>query len=476
MHRIVATLAALVALTPVCSLHAGMFHAQGEMSGEPTATSILLQSRLTAVPEITDGDVPGADGVARFEVAASEDFSGDVRTTGWLQARAETDHIVRTRVGDLLPGTRYYYRLRFGQDEESTTTGPVRSFATLPGAELDRGIRIAVGNCMNYAFFHFGKDEKRSGLQPGPETREGYPVFSALLEAAPDLFVGAGDNVYYDHPNASRARSREELRRKWREQFVQPRLVRFFAVTPGYWMKDDHDYRINDSDPAWDGQPSHTLGIRTFLEQMPIADPADARPLTYRHHRVTRRLEVWFVEGRDFRDPNNTPDGPDKSLWGAEQLEWLKRSLAASDADYKILMSPTPMVGPDDAYKKDNHANTGGFRHEGREFFKWLGEQAGLGPDRFFIVCGDRHWKYHSVHPSGYSEFSCGALNRENARLGRAPGNPGSDDPGAEVRQPYTDSPPSGGYLMITLEDGPAGALHFDLHDESGALLYRHSP
>ena len=66
------------------------------------------------------------------------------------------------------------------------------------------------------------------------------------------------------------------------------------------------------------------------------------------------------------------PDGPDKTLWGAEQIAWLKSTLLESDATFKLLISPTPLVGPDDAYKIDNHTNHKGFRHEGREFFKWV--------------------------------------------------------------------------------------------------------
>src|SRR5690606_2923006 len=117
---------------------------------------------------------------------------------------------------------------------------------------------------------------------------------------------------------------------------------------------------------------SHELGIATFREQVPIVDPSNSRAVTYRTQRMGRDLQLWFVEGRDYRSPNTMPDGPGKTLWGAEQKAWLQRTLRASDATYKILVSPTPMIGPDDAYKRDNHVNTEGFRHEGEGFFSWL--------------------------------------------------------------------------------------------------------
>ena len=43
-----------------------VFCAQGEMAGEVTQTSVILQSRLTSVARLTDGDVPD-DGSVRFE-------------------------------------------------------------------------------------------------------------------------------------------------------------------------------------------------------------------------------------------------------------------------------------------------------------------------------------------------------------------------------------------------------------------------
>ena len=64
------------------------------------------------------------------------------------------------------------------------------------------------------------------------------------------------------------------------------------------------------------------------------------------------------AEGRDYRSPHMTPQGPSKTLWGFEQLAWLKRTLLESDAVFKILISPTPLVGPDDANQADRPDST----------------------------------------------------------------------------------------------------------------------
>ena len=47
--------------------------------------------------------------------------------------------------------------------------------------------------------------------------------------------------------------------------------------------------------------------------------------------------------------------------------------------------------------------------HEGNELRAWLNQHV---PDNCFVVCGDRHWQYHSVHPeTGTQEFSVGAAS-----------------------------------------------------------------
>jgi phosphodiesterase/alkaline phosphatase D-like protein len=118
---------------------------------------------------------------------------------------------------------------------------------------------------------------------------------------------------------------------------------------------------------------------------------------------------IWFTDGRDFRSPNKMPDGPDKTIWGGEQKAWFKRTVQESDATWKVLISPTPLVGPDRPNKNDNHSNSG-FAHEGNEIRQWLKDYV---PDNFFVVCGDRHWQYHSVHPQSGLNSSVGAASAE---------------------------------------------------------------
>ncbi len=462
----------------------GLYTAQGIMTGELTAGSALVQVRLTSTTGPVKGDVPGAAGKVYFKLQSMDKEQQTL--TAEVEAKAANDFIARASFTGLKPGTLYMCTTEIAGEERQP--GPTASFKTLPGPSMSKPVRFVVVTGMNYAKFH-GDDRidlKQHAIEnntelpapySGPDKHLGYPGLASILKVKPDFFIGTGDNVYYDTPDNPRAATQKEMRQKWHEQFVQPRYVDLFAEVPTYWEIDDHDYRIDDGDNSGDYPPTPALARKMVHEQLPIA-PAGAKDAkTYRTHRVSKDLQLWFVENRFYRSPNAAPDGPSKTIWGFEQREWLKRTLKASDATFKLLISPTPMIGPDDLRKIDNHTNFNGFRHERDDFFKFL-KDSGVLKKNFFIVCGDRHWQYHSVNPDGVEEFSCGALVDANSRLGRKPGDKASTDPKGLINQVYAQKERSAGFLLVQVlpgegKDRPA-QLSFIWHDEFGKVLHRH--
>ena len=322
-------------------------HAQGEMAGEPTQSSIILQSRLTQGKNLIQNDIPGSPGIACFELSENHDFQNSFKTN-WTKALPKHDFIIKQKVNNLRCQTRYYYRLLYGRDRNNIKTGNTCTFKTLDSPDAETKITFVVVTGMNYSRFHQGTDSRPA--YKGPDKNLGYPALKTILDMQPDFFVGTGDNVYYDSPGKTAAKTQRQLRKKWHEQFIQPRYKKLFAQVPTYWEKDDHDHRYNDCDNTGDRLPTSKLGIQTFIEQLPIVDMAEPEPITYRTYRVNKLLQIWLVEGRDYRSPNKMPDGPNKTIWGKEQKQWLKQTLLQSKATFKILISPTPMVGPDDSY------------------------------------------------------------------------------------------------------------------------------
>ena len=133
------------------------------------------------------------------------------------------------------------------------------------------------------------------------------------------------------------------------------------------------------------------------------------------------------------------------------------------------------MVGPDDASKRDNHVNHRGFRYEGEAIFEWLVSNGFLDKN-LYVICGDRHWQYHAMHPSGIEEFSTGALIDNNSRAGRISGDSNSTDPDGLIKQFYIQgdaASASGGFLLVTAKnDNGTPMASFQFYDERGKLLY----
>lgn len=400
----------------------GVFLASGVRVGEVSANSAVFWTRTTAEPQrragkeisgrpvvtlapgvdvsTLEGAVPGAAGEVRFTVRR-RDGSGEARIVDWQPTEFDRDFTRQILLDGLAADTPYVVTVvaRPVEPEAEATALETVTFRTAPGPDQRRPIRFAAMTCQYY------------GRRDRPD---GFRIYPSMAASWPDFYLSIGDNVYYDN-ESPRTTSVELARYHWQRMFTLPAIASFLRSVPGYWLKDDHDLLRNDSwpgiDPGISAPMTFEEGQAVFVEQMPSPE----RP--YRTVRWGKGLQLWLVEGRDFRSPNDMPDGPGKTIWGAEQWRWLRDSLLASDADWKILVSPTPIVGPDRSNKADNHANAA-FSYEGDAVREWF--RANL-DDRFLVIVGDRHWQYHSVHPeTGLDEFSVGPAS--DAHAGGTPG------------------------------------------------------
>jgi alkaline phosphatase D len=226
-----------------------------------------------------------------------------------------------------------------------------------------------------------------------------------MLDQAPDFYVHTGDVEYYDKP-APYALTERLMRFKWDRLFALPYQRDFYTQTTSYFMKDDHDTL---SDDAYSGM---TYGTVSFERGLEIFDneqfPSNEKP--YKTIRWGKDLQIWLVEGRNFRSKNTDPDGPDKTIWGKEQKEWFFRTIKASDATFKLLISPTPVLGPDRENKHDNYANNN-FDYEGDQIRDFINQHNNL-----FMCNGDRHWQYVTHwENTNLWEFGCGPGSDQHA-------------------------------------------------------------
>lgn len=450
------------------------YNAQGELVGEVTDTSAIVMTRLTLRehrnpttqwwttmwdtsggertritmdwhPDITEG-VPGREGFTRLHYSLQPDCSQPL-STAWQKGEAASDFAVHFRITGLVPNSTYYYRVETASapDTKPTRLGAIGQFRTAPAPDDFEPILFTVITGQ--------KVQNRDIYQDGIPW--GYNTYESMAKLKPHFHVSTGDNVYYDS-DAPVARTVPMARYHWHRMYSIPSVRGLFSLTSGYWEKDDHDYRYNDSWPAMDLPDwlSHEEGIRVYHEVVPMSD----KP--YRTFRWGKGLQIWLMEGRDYRSPNTMPDGPDKTIWGSEQKAWLKETLQQSDAMFKVLISPTPMLGPDRDTKFDNHSNVRGFRTEGREFIDWiLAKQI----QNLFLVCGDRHWQYHTIDETGIQEFSCGPTSDVHAQINQPRLAP--------ERQPHHRE--KGGFLSVSvLQRDTEPIIRFQFHDVNGRDVY----
>lgn len=427
----------------------------GTRVGEVTSSSAVVWTRLTATAirhgngaanekmvegpvDLLEGACPGAPGRVRLRFGMKADMS-DAVATSWSDVGEEDDFIHQFALSGLKEDTIYHFESET-TGADGTAHGAFRGkFRTAPAASKASELVFCVMTCQGY---------------PDRGHPDGHAIYPAMLALKPSFACLTGDLVYYDNDKPS-ATSPQLARYHWQRMFSLPRLVEFNRSAGTYWLKDDHDTLNNDS---WTGNKTGSFtfaeGQRIFRQQAPMLDGP-----SYRTFRWGRDLQIWLTDGRDFRSPNNMPDGPGKTIWGAEQKSWFQRTVLESDATWKVLISPTPLVGPDREGKNDNHANRG-FRHEGDELRAWFKANV---PDNFLVICGDRHWQYHSVHPqSGLREFGVGAASDEHAG-----GSPGKNPEYHRFHRV------KGGFLSAKL--GTAGAkctILIQLHDVNGAVVH----
>lgn len=370
----------------------------GQLSKSKDA-DMLLNVQLPDGAKLDEmfGACPGAAGKVRLSYFPGKQRN-QIKSTPWVTTSSDSDYTAQWKIDGLKPGTVYATVVE-AQALDGQPSAVVRgSFQTAPKQDDDEELKFCITTCHDFI-------RRDDGMK-------GHKIYPAMNEIDPDFVVHAGDIEYYDKPDPW-AMTKPLMRFKWGRIFSLPSNRDFYNRTTAYFIKDDHDTLTNDS---W---PGRTYGSVTFDEGVKLFNEEQFPSKDHRYQTVRwgSDLQIWILEGRDYRSPNNIPDGPEKTILGSEQKAWLFETLEDSDAKFKLICSPTPIVGPDRANKKDNHANEI-FAFEGNELRERLGSTPGV-----IVFCGDRHWQYASVdEKSNLWEFGSGP-GSEKHQLGWKPGD-----------------------------------------------------
>jgi len=390
------------------------------ITGPRPDSEVVVEFPNASTVDTIEGAVPGSLGEVRVRY---KPVGGEWRQTPWQAVDPNLDYTAQVKLESLAPSTVHEVSVQARNGESLAGR-----FQTAPAADHPRRVVFTVTTGTSY------RDQDHP--------RGGFKMYGRMLALNPSFFVHTGDIVYYDR----QAKSLPLARWHWQRMYSLPTNFDFHRQMASYFIKDDHDFFMNDSWPRMEtrfmGEFTWQQGLEVFREQVGMGEK------TYRTIRWGKDLQIWLVEGRDFRSPNTMPDGPEKTIWGTEQLAWFERTVRESDATFRVLISPTPVVGPDRENKKDNHSNSN-FQYEGVRVRKFLAEH------EMVVVCGDRHWQYVSVDDkTGLREYSSG---------------PGSDDHAGGFSQEFRG--PEHRYLNIV---GGFLAGIVDREDGKPVLTFRH--
>lgn len=230
-----------------------------------------------------------------LRVARGDSLDG-APTVSWVYPSPRRDFTGVLEVSGLAPDTDYVYGVEV---DGARLAGPLPlRTARAPGAP--GALRFAFGSCT------------RSDDQP---------IFSAVLDAEPDLFLFLGDNHYANSGDLG------GLRWFYRWALERPERAAMLARVPTLATWDDHDYTGNNTDAT---APGKDVALRVFAEYW--ANPsvgAPGLPGVFTRHRIGD-VEIFLVDDRYHR-------GEDDSVLGAPQTAWLLDALETSDATFRVV-------------------------------------------------------------------------------------------------------------------------------------------
>lgn len=338
----------------------------GVASGDVTDDSAIIWSRT---------DRPSR---MMVEWSTTSGFANAQRVRGPLTL-AGADYTARVDLRALPANQDIFYRVTFVDigDSENISRPLLGHLRTAPGA-AQRSVSFA-----------WSGDTNGQGWGINPEWG-GMRIFDAIRRLQPDFFIHSGDIIYADGPIRHEvplaheitlpdgrttqvwrnlvipgvekvAETLEEYRARYRYNYLDEKWRALNAETPMFAQWDDHEVTNNwwpgqliPEDRAFSsGYTERRVDVlaanatTAFFDYLPIRRTPEETERVYRKFRYGPDLEVFMIDMRSYRAPNSRNRqpvmGPETTLLGRGQIDWLKASLRHSNATWKVIASDMPL-------------------------------------------------------------------------------------------------------------------------------------
>ncbi|MGB3555080.1 MAG: alkaline phosphatase D family protein [Jannaschia sp.] len=367
------------------------------LQGALASTSLLAMPsfvRAAGRPALTHGVQTGdvahdgailwarADREARMAVewATTEGFA-DPRRVQPLDLGEASDMSGKMALSGLPSDQEIFYRVTMADlSDLNAVSEPVTGrFRTAPATRRD--IRFVWSG--DTAGQGWGIDRDRGGMR----------TYATMQAHRPDFMIHSGDTIYADGPlqpeveladgtlwknvmveeKSKVAETLQEFRGNYLYNLLDENVQAFNAEVPILAQWDDHEVTNN-----W--YPTESLvtddryivksvdllaarAARAFHEMMPTRQSAEEPNRIYRKVAYGPHLDIFFLDLRTYRGPNTDNRQQEGAPFlGAEQMAWLKRELATSEATWKVIASDMPigMMVRDGEAAMENGANGDG--------------------------------------------------------------------------------------------------------------------
>ncbi|MEO8345120.1 MAG: alkaline phosphatase D family protein [Betaproteobacteria bacterium] len=386
-----------------------------------------------------------ADAPGPIEISWQPDAQGPERKLK-LDAAAATGNVVHARLTGLTPGKSAAYRVSGDNDIRSGMLAAQPHWSK-PADAAD--LAIAIGSC----FFLADADPMWGGQSYGG----GFEIFDSIAAIKPDLMIWMGDSLYFQAPDEL---DPDSMAMRYQRQRTFLPLQKLLTTVPHIATWDDHDYGPNDHDMSYVMKGESLQLFRRYW-----ANPSYGLPDVPGVFGWSRwgDVEIFLLDDRWYRSANHALDTPDKTMFGAQQLTWLRNALTHSRAPVKLVVNGSQMWNRANRFEGWTH-----YAFEQKAFADWLVAQR---IDGVVFLSGDRHFTelLKIDRPGTYPlyEFTSSPLTS------RPWGNPEAGErynpdlvPGTLVGQRQF------GMIRVT---GPGGnrSIALESYDTAGKLLWR---
>lgn len=401
-----------------------LFITHGVASGDVTNNSSIIWSKSNS------------DSIMNVKYDYNKDFSSNPQIMS-IPVNESTFFTGHIKLTNLVNSTTYYYQIWFTESNNSSSSSNsmIGKFKTAPDAgQMDN--------------IHFTMAGDLGGSTLCRQEGIGYPIFSIMNNISPDFFIFNGDQIYADnecplipkfpfpvknYPFWKNIKGdfksimdkeinweninqlNEAYLEHWKYNRADPYLQTFLSNTSFYSQSDDHEV-INNYGGKWENYSISdyqydrnrnnypnlvNVGIDLFFKFSPIERNQIEKDQIYRSFNWGKNLDLYLLDAHSYRSLNNLPDTREnnKTLYGKEQIDWLKNKLLSSSSTWKIVSTPVPITVPNcfygptklggcDNWATNNKTNET-FVKERNEFLKFLDK---YNIKNVIFIAGDVHF------------------------------------------------------------------------------------